>query len=397
MKHQKEQMRFLREDIKLQALITDVNHRCMFHSTPARTSFDLVDNHSYWDHPLFPGKRWSTPAVFHNRCSIEEYARTPISLAATRVFGKPFTVTEFNYCVPNQWRAEAATLMGGYSALQDWDGLYRFAWANGANAIDPNILQHISNFSGANNIQHQMADRIIAMLFTRGDVSPAPLETRTAFLYDPKHDYRTLTPDHGFYPDSFHKLALWGLTGSTTTEYKGDAGVRRVDALADNWTKALPEAAQQALEGYEKTGRITSVTDQLTLDSRNRQAFVITPRSEVVTGQGTLAGTVLARATTDSFQTVALLSLDDLPLTESRRILAIQLANVLNNNMKYELANKLTVRDWGNPPYLMERALAKLQLRLPHNMTVTPLALDGTPADKPYPATYENGILSFQM
>ncbi|MBR0459681.1 MAG: hypothetical protein IJJ26_10635, partial [Victivallales bacterium] len=125
MKHQKEQMRFLREDIKLQALITDVNHRCMFHSTPARTSFDLVDNHSYWDHPLFPGKRWSTPAVFHNRCSIEEYARTPISLAATRVFGKPFTVTEFNYCVPNQWRAEAATLMGGYSALQDWDGLYR--------------------------------------------------------------------------------------------------------------------------------------------------------------------------------------------------------------------------------------------------------------------------------
>ncbi len=397
-----EQIRFLREDLKLGALITDVNHQNLTNMIPTRMLLDLVDNHKYHDHPSYPGKRWKLPAVFQNKSAIafEPENQVPLKLAPTRIFGKPLTVTEFNFCYPNQWRVEAAPLVGGYAALQDWDGLYRFAWCHGYRKMNPKKFEKFSTFDAVNNIQAQMVDRLAELLFVRGDVSPAEKSTGVAFLYSQKQDFeRGLLPGRTNYPNDFQQLGLWGLIGSTIADYKGDPGILRVDPFQPGWEDKLPEAARKAMANYRSTGKIASSTGELFLDTKGKTMTLLTPRTEAVTGKGKGKGNLIVSIDMNTYQTVAFASLDGKPLAESRRILAFQFSNILCKGLKYTITKlgQMYIEDWGELPMLLERAQANVQLKLPAAMTVTPLALDGTPAAKPYPAQYKDGILSFHL
>ncbi|MBR0459554.1 MAG: hypothetical protein IJJ26_09980, partial [Victivallales bacterium] len=394
-KCQAEQMRFLRKEIHLGALITDINISNFVQDVPARTKFDLVDNHAYHDHPYFPGKRWQYPYVFMNHSSIASGASNPLQMATSRIFGKPFTVTEFNFCVPNQWRVEAAPVYGAYASFQDWDGLYRFAWSHGSTRMNPKSRLSLSHFDVANNIQGQMADRLFALLFTRGDVSPAPISTATTFVYN--RAALLSSKSLGIFPNEFNRYGLWGLVGSQMPDYCNPFPVNAIDpAKNPNWTNAFPAKGLAAMKEYEKTGKITSSTGELFLDSHAKALHITTPRSEVFTGNGTYQGKV-ATITTASYQTVALSALDDKPLAESKRILLIQLSDIAATDLTYQLSSKMTVTNFGHLPFLIERAKADITLKLPQPMTVTPLALDGTPANKPYPAKFENGVLTFTV
>ena len=75
-----------------------------------------------WQPPLATGL-----AIFQN-------------IAARRVLGKPFTVSEFNQPWPNRYGAESDPTLAAFAAFQDWDGLMHFAYAHGRNwdANSPN-------------------------------------------------------------------------------------------------------------------------------------------------------------------------------------------------------------------------------------------------------------------
>ena len=119
--------------------LTDQNYISLPNTTLQRAQYDYVDNHIYWDHPQFLGKAWSLPTQLNNCSVLAVRMRVPKGIAPTRIFGKPFTVTEFDFCYPNSYRAEGAPIFGAYAAMQDWDAIYRFAYSHSAvNMLETN-------------------------------------------------------------------------------------------------------------------------------------------------------------------------------------------------------------------------------------------------------------------
>ena len=103
--------------------------------TYAQRDMDFVDAHAYWQHPSFPGKAWSaTDWTIPNTPMVDDPSHATLwQLAATRVAGKPFTVTEYQHPAPNDWSAECIPEIATFAAMQDWDGVFLFAYSHDAN------------------------------------------------------------------------------------------------------------------------------------------------------------------------------------------------------------------------------------------------------------------------
>lgn len=100
-----------------------------------QAEFDVVDSHSYWQHPSFPNKPWDSNDYFvHNVPMTSDAAGGTVpGRAQTRVAGKPFVCTEFNHPAPLTYTAEAMPLNAAYAALQGWDGIFAFQYHDNTN------------------------------------------------------------------------------------------------------------------------------------------------------------------------------------------------------------------------------------------------------------------------
>ena len=99
----------------------------------AAETVDFVDSHAYWQHPNFPGRPWDAENwVIRGTPMVNEPAgSTIVGLAGHRVFGLPYTVTEYNEPAPHPYAAEAFPLLAAYGSFQGWSGLFEFAYAGG--------------------------------------------------------------------------------------------------------------------------------------------------------------------------------------------------------------------------------------------------------------------------
>ena len=102
--------------------------------TYAQRDMDFVDAHAYWQHPTFSGKAWSaTDWRIPNTPMVDDPAHATLwQLAATRVAGKPFTVTEYQHPAPSDWAAECIPEISTFAAMQDWDAVFLFAYSHNA-------------------------------------------------------------------------------------------------------------------------------------------------------------------------------------------------------------------------------------------------------------------------
>jgi len=94
-------------------------------------SSDFTDNHAYWQHPSFPHRAWdSSDWAIPNTAMVTDLANggegTLGGLAAYRVAGKPYTVSEYNHPAPNDYRADTDLVLSTFAAFQDWDAIYLF-------------------------------------------------------------------------------------------------------------------------------------------------------------------------------------------------------------------------------------------------------------------------------
>jgi len=122
--------RYLKEDLKVCGVVMGTIVGCSTPNLMAR--LDAVDTHAYWQHPHFPGRQWDMDNwTVANRTMVNEAGGTLPGLALRRVLGKPHCVTEYNHPAPNTFGSEGFLLLAAYGALQDWDAIYAFAYAQG--------------------------------------------------------------------------------------------------------------------------------------------------------------------------------------------------------------------------------------------------------------------------
>ncbi len=120
---------YLRSELGVESLITGTQ----MGYTPIQThvAMDYFDAHAYWHHPSFPGRPWDSNNWWvRNVSMVTAKGGTLPGLAARRVAGYPYTISEYNHPAPNTYCSEAYLLLAAYGALQDWDGIFSFAYCH---------------------------------------------------------------------------------------------------------------------------------------------------------------------------------------------------------------------------------------------------------------------------
>jgi hypothetical protein len=134
--------------------------------------FDVIDAHSYWQHPAWEGESYNSPWwIWNSSLAGVEDGGTISGLAMRRVHGKPFSVSEYNHPFPNSFGSEAYLFLFTYGALQDWDALYPYTYSDGT------LSWSEDRQNGYFDFQHdpgKMTSLVQAShIFRRSDVSPA--------------------------------------------------------------------------------------------------------------------------------------------------------------------------------------------------------------------------------
>ncbi|MBI4978024.1 MAG: hypothetical protein HZC28_11105 [Spirochaetes bacterium] len=379
-----EEMKQFVRSLGCKMVLSDANHVSSIYLAMYRTHFDYVDNHGYWDHPNFPEQQWRLPYQFHNKMATAELAPLPRGYLPSRDFTKPMMFTEFQYTFPNPYRAEAGPLMGAYCAMQDWDGIFRFAYSHNRDKIISD--QPASGFDHAADVIGALSEKIMLLLFLRGDVKPA----ERSFVLAASGDYVAKSEGldanrWGSYPSSFSYLGLLGKVGTVV--------LKDGETLAGNYAAAV--GVQPSLNG--RTGNVkyypgdetlidalvkdgvfgkasldvsnkkaVSDTKEISIDGSNGIFRVVTEKSEafVVADKQSVSGDVLSVTSEEGFCVASASSMDGKKLTDSRRILVLHITDARNTKMRFANKKMTLLADNGSLPRLIAYVRASLSLKL---------------------------------
>ncbi len=98
----------------------------------AQSDMDYIDSHAYWQHPAFPGRSWDGNNWFIQQKPMSDHPEqaTVFRIAAERLAGKPFTLSEYNHCAPLDAQAECVPMIASFAAAHDWDGIWLFTYSH---------------------------------------------------------------------------------------------------------------------------------------------------------------------------------------------------------------------------------------------------------------------------
>ena len=352
-----------------------------------RETLEVVDNHGYGDHPQPSYQK--LPFHVNQTSDIKSGNPTynePMMKAPTRILGKPFTITEYNYCPPNKFRGDGGLMMGAYASLQDWDALYRFAWSHSRDGMFGDHA--VRGFDICRDPIGQLTERQVVLMFGRGDVAPAK-ETYGYGVTKGEAFGRGLGDmwANGLFPHPFTQLGYTSRIGS----YTADSGESPKLACAKTWTAAskgsIPKFSGETVSDTKEI-RISTKLGDLSVNSPRTAAVCSIDRHDLSAGPLAVSG-----ATT--FCSVSASSMDGAPLASSRRILLLHITDVQNTGAEFTNEKMTDTKSWGTLPYLAKTGSARVRLANANKgLKVYALASDGSRL-RAVPATYENGAYAF--
>lgn len=379
--------------------LTDMN---MHHQLPlalVRQDFDYVDDHIYHDHPRYLGKSGEWPNGFHQASSISRKAEVPRLLFPARLFGKPFVVSEYNFCAPNRFRAESGLLTACYASLQNYSVLQRFAYSHWAGGIHrPSAM---GRFDIVTDPVSLLADRMGALIFLSGFFAPGKGEVALHVDDGVLNSPDALDWKKGAAPEPFSELGLITRIGITTEDETRHPTLTVAEAAAPDLArrlidrKILPEGSADSART-----RFRSDTEELELDSDAGNFTAVSPRAEgfLLSAPGTLSGKFAKVSSRTPWNVIFLASRDGRPLPESSRILVMHLTDSSNLKAHYSDSSRRVLLHPGVMPHLIARGVAELTLQVgsPGEITVHAIGMDGKRRSR-IPVESGNGTVTFLM
>lgn len=408
---------FLRDELQCRALLTNMNAWMNPLATQAvRAEFDYVDDHFYIDHPHFLDRPWSLPSTCPNTSPIVAGAPGGCSNGFVRLFDRPFVITEYNYSGPGRFRGVGGILTGCLGALQDWGGIWRFAFSHTRDNLF--AATTAGYFDVGVDPLNQIAERAALCLYLRGDMQPAPhrvaIALNAADLLTPKTPARKIAPD-------------WSLLAHLTKVGTSLAGDRPIDAdlvlplgvpaprtagqvLAhDPYAAGAGAKILDALRARGGLGGNLTDLEALRFHSQTRELLIDAARDVMVLDTPCTAGgygpegetihTATATISLDkSFATVWISSLDGQPIRQSRRLLLCHLTDLQNSGALFGEKARRTLYSWGRLPHLVQAGEATVRVRLarPQSAEVYAIAPSGNRLER-VAATAANGELAVKL
>lgn len=349
---------FLRNELDLRAAITGT---ALGFTTPhiMAETMDFVDAHSYWRHPSFPGRAWD---MSNWRVAQDAMVRNPSGstiggLAGRRVFGLPYTVTEYNHSAPNLYEAEGFPLVGIYGAFQAWDGVFVFAYSHGTDwekdhfASFFDIKGHPVKLALMPAASHLLRTGAVEST-DRAAMGGIPLERRLRDLL-PSGPWSVNAYSGGVDGDAWRD-ALVGVTPDSESPLRASSDSD--DGGAPTWNG---ESGYVELAAERAAGLVGFVAGR----TLRAESIRLTP------GQTSL----------DGFSVVVLNPVDGQRIGQPGRYLITAVARARNRDMGWNEPRTTVGNDWGTGPSLCEGVPLEVRVEVPtESVELFPLNPDGS-------------------
>ena len=341
--------------IGVQVPITGTQHYDIAPGLQAQARMDYVDTHGYWNSPrgqgrnarIVPGASMVANPGRHESGMRLGLASPIPRWTLSKVQGKPLTVSEWNHCWPDAHSYELIPLAAAYADYQDWDGMMHFAYAQSAEMLLAG--DSFSNpFTTACSGVAAALMPVAALIYERGDLRADP--TALVLHYDPEHLYDGVKQRIGS-----ESRYWWG------KQLPWEAGlVRRVE-------RSFSPGRDQGSGGdLVREGPLQTTTGEITwtVEEAGRRGWVAIAAERVagvvggLSGATRQAGVLTTRVDVDG--TIMAISLDDLPLTQSARILVAVAGSERNHGQVMEDGR---IVELGGAPVEMRRISGAVRLQ----------------------------------
>ena len=301
----------------------------------AQSDMDFIDGHAYWQHPRFPGRPWDQGNwLIEQKAMVNSPEHSPLfRLAAERLKGKPFTVSEYNHPAPNDNQAECVPMIATFAAAQDWDGVWLFTYSHSADNWDRQVMSGFFDID-TNPAKWGFVPAGTA-IFRQGGIVPVRGELTVA-LGGPRGDLAELAKLHLAHDrDMFGIVKELGktkwpdlLTHRTAVSIGGKT-VRVADTKGGNSrTKILWDISGAHMSTFDAQGA-------------GAQIFIANVHQ-------------LADLPFNRMNVQTITSLDGRPLAQSYTILVTACSRCENTDMRFSLDRRTVGRNWGKAPVRIE-------------------------------------------
>ena len=374
---------FLKNELGVKVPIVGTNWNIGAPDMSVQSKLDYIDNHSYWNHPVFPNKAWDSYDWYIDNepmVRAKNGGTIPNLFAGVGYLGKPFTVSEYNHPFPNRYQSEGVLFLTTYSSFQEVDGIMMFEYSGNSEDWETDFID--GYFSLHRNTAMMALMPSCARAFRNGYISGAKQMIEVEYseediLLWPRRDTRQ---NWWGYKDFPEKLAL--VHG---VRHTGFNSINNIDP--DNFPQ------EPANPYMSDTGEIFWDTDGLMVVSTDNFAGMTGFLNEF---EGSRIGDHQLVEASD-FCTFTWVTLTDDDLLHTEKSLLTLSSRIQNSGMVWD--GETTVHNnWGEAPTELYPVAVVFDLAIPaDSIRIIPLNEIGEPMHQGYVQEPEDGKIRVKL